>query len=296
MKPVGLLGAGTMGLTAGRKILESGHSLLVFDVSLGAQEKARALGAGVATPPAEVARQADMVILFLPGPKEVEACVAGKDGLLAGAHPGLVIVDMSTVDPGATIRLAETAAGKGVDYLDAPVLGRPSRVGNWALVVGGEASALEKCRPVLELLAAKIFHIGPSGSGNQIKLLNQMMFGAINAMTAEMMAVADKMGIAPRLLYETITGSQAGTVSNLFKELGARIAEDRYEDPVFSVDLLIKDVHLAVEMARQYAAPPLLGRSVEFINEIARTQGYGSLDTAVMWKCFQRIWSSEDQK
>lgn len=279
-----------MGLTAGRKILESGHSLLVYDVSLGAQEKARALGAGIATPPAEVARQVDMVILFLPGPKEIEWGVAGKDGLLAGSHPGLVIVDMSTVDPDTTIRLAEAASGQGVNYLDAPVLGRPVSVGHWALPVGGESSVLEQCRSILELLADKIYHVGPSGSGNKVKLLNQLMFGAINAMTAEMMAIADSLGIPPRLLFEIITSSEAATVSNLFKELGARIAQERYDEPTFSVDLLIKDVRLAVDMAKGNQAPPLLARTVEFINEMAQAQGYGGFDTAIMWKCYRKIW------
>ena len=295
MKPVGLVGAGTMGLAAGRKILEAGRSLLAFDVTPGAKEKARSLGAGVAGTPAEVGRQADVVLMFLPGPKEVEACVSGRDGVLEGSHPGLVIVDMSTVDPGVTRRMAETAFQKGVGYLDAPVLGRPASVGNWALPVGGRSQDLDPCRPVLELIAAKIFHIGESGSGNKVKLLNQLMFGAINAMTAEMMAIAEKLGIAPKLLFETISSSQAATVSNLFKELGGRIASENYENPTFTVNLLIKDVHLAVEMAKAGDAPPVLGRSVELINEIARAQGFGDSDTSIMWKSVRRIWRDNER-
>jgi 3-hydroxyisobutyrate dehydrogenase len=294
MKTVGLIGAGTMGLAAGGKILESGRALVVFDVLPGAKEKARALNAGVAATPVEVARQADMVILFLPGPKEVEVCVAGQDGLLQGSHSGLVIVDMSTVDPGVTRRMAELALNKGVGYLDAPVLGRPASIGNWALPVGGRKQDLEECRPVLELLAAKIFHIGESGSGNKIKLLNQLMFGAINAMTAEMMAVAEKIGIPPKVLFETISSSQAATVSNLFKELGGRIAAENYENPTFTVNLLIKDVRLAVEMAKAGDAPPLLGRTVELINEIARAQGFGDSDTSIMWKSVRKIWEERE--
>jgi 3-hydroxyisobutyrate dehydrogenase len=294
MKTVGLIGAGTMGLAAGGKILESGRALVVFDVLPGAKEKARAMNAGVAATPVEVARQADMVILFLPGPKEVEVCVAGQDGLLQGSHSGLVIVDMSTVDPGVTRRMAELALNKGVGYLDAPVLGRPASIGNWALPVGGRKQDLEECRPVLELLAAKIFHIGESGSGNKIKLLNQLMFGAINAMTAEMMAVAEKIGIPPKVLFETISSSQAATVSNLFKELGGRIAAENYENPTFTVNLLIKDVRLAVEMAKAGDAPPLLGRTVELINEIARAQGFGDSDTSIMWKSVRKIWEERE--
>jgi len=290
MKPIGLVGAGTMGLAAARKILEAGRSLLVFDVSAGAQEKAQSMGARVAATPADVARQADRVILFLPGPKEVEGCVAGQDGLLQGSHSELVIVDMSTVDPGVTRRMAELALKKGVGYLDAPVLGRPAAVGNWALPVGGRKQDLEPCRPVLELLAAKIFHIGDPGSGDKVKLLNQLMFGAINAMTAEMMAVAEKIGIPPKVLFETISSSHAATVSNLFKELGGRIAAENYENPTFTINLLIKDIRLAVEMAKAGDAPPLLGRTVELINEIARAQGFGDSDTSIMWKSVRKIW------
>jgi 3-hydroxyisobutyrate dehydrogenase len=294
MKPIGLIGAGTMGLAAARKILQAGRSLLVFDVSAGAKEKARSMGAGVAATPAEVGRQSDMVIMFLPGPKEVELSVAGQDGLLQGSHSGLVIVDMSTVDPGVTRRMAELARKKGVGYLDAPVLGRPAGVGNWALPLGGRDQDLEPCRPILELVAAKIFHIGESGSGNKVKLLNQLMFGAINAMTAEMMAIAEKIGISPKILFETISSSQAATVSNLFKELGGRIAVENYVNPTFTVNLLIKDVRLAVEMAKDGDAPPLLGRTVELINEIARAQGFGDNDTSIMWKSIRKIWEERE--
>ena len=132
--------------------------------------------------------------------------------------------------------------------------------------------------------------MGPSGTGNKIKLLNQLMFGAINAITAEMMAIAEKVGIPPKLLYETITASQASTVSNLFKELGKHIVADDYDDPAFTVDLLNKDIRLAVQMAKAHNAPPLLSRTVEHINEMARAQGFGNKDTSVMWKCFHAMW------
>ena len=293
MKPVGLLGAGTMGAAAGGKILKSGRALVVFDVSPKAKENARVMGAGVTATPADVARQSDVVIMSLPGPKEVELCVIGQDGLLSASHPGLVIVDMSTVDPGVTRRMAGMALKTAVGYLDAPILGRPVAVGSWALPVGGRKEDLERCRPVLELFAAKIFHIGESGSGNKVKLLNQLMFGAINAMTAEMMAIADKIGISPKVLFETIASSQAATVSGLFKELGGRIAAENYDSPTFTVNLLIKDVRLAVEMAMAADAPPLLGRTVELINETARAQGFGDSDTSIMWKSIRRGWKEE---
>jgi 3-hydroxyisobutyrate dehydrogenase len=290
MKSVGLVGAGNMGLVAAEKVLQSGRSLSAYDVSEEAKRNAREMGAVAVASPGEVAGKSEIVLLFLPGPREVESCVSGPNGLLDASHSGLVIVDMSTVDPDVTQRMADLALTKGVGYLDAPVLGRPSAIGNWALPVGGRKEDLDRCRPVLELLASRIFHIGESGSGNKVKLLNQMMFGAINAMTAEMMAISEKVGVAPKLLFDTISSSQAATVSNLFKELGGRIAAENYENPTFTVNLLIKDVHLAVEMAKKTDAPPILGRTIELINEIARSQGYGNCDTSVMWKGVRKIW------
>ncbi len=290
MDAVGLIGMGVMGFASAKNIVRAGYPLTVFDISESALQKAEALGAARAGNPAELAEKSEMVLMFLPGPAEVEACVAGSQGLLSGKRAGFVIVDMSTVDPGVTQRMADRARQRNIGYLDAPVLGRPIAVGKWALPVGGAAEELDRCRRVLECVASTIVHVGPSGTGNKIKLLNQLMFGSINAITAEMMAIASKVGISPKLLYDTITASQAGTVSNLFKELGKHIVAEDYENPAFTVDLLIKDIRLAVQMAKNHDAPPLLSRTVEHINEMARAQGFGSKDTSVMWKCFGPMW------
>lgn len=290
MDPVGILGAGVMGLTAGRKLIESGRRVVVFDVSPGAGDKARQAGAQVAASPAEVAALCPIVLMFLPGPVQIVECVAGPTGLLRAARPGQIIVDLSTGDPGTTRQMAALAWEKGVGYVDAPVLGRPASVGKWALPVGGRIEDLGRCRPILDVVAAKIIHIGESGSGNKIKLLNQMMFSAINAMTAEMMAVAEKVGVPPKLLYEIINSSQPATVSNLFLELGKNIAADSYDQPTFSVDLLCKDVRLAIEMAKAHGAPPPLAGVIQFINEAAQAQGFGAQDTSVMWKALGSLW------
>jgi 3-hydroxyisobutyrate dehydrogenase/2-hydroxy-3-oxopropionate reductase len=236
-------------------------------------------------------KAAEVVLLFLPGPAEVEECVAGTAGLLSAKGPKTkVIADMSTVDPDTSVKLANESRQRGIGYIDAPVLGRPSAVGNWALPVGGDSADLQRAQPVLQAVAKKIFHVGESGTGNRVKLLNQLMFGAINAMTAEMMAIAAHSGISPKLLFETITASQAGTVSNLFKELGRRVAENDYSDPTFTVNLLVKDIRLAVRMADEGRTPPLLGRVIDFVNAAAQSQGYGKRDTSEMWKCMQNFW------
>ncbi len=294
MSTVGICGIGSMGHVALQKLLEEKTKVFAFDVNPSLIGRIEKLSAKTAGSPAEVAEHSDVILMFLPGPSEVRECVAGHAGLLQTARQETVIVDMSTVDPETTCEMAEKAGQKNVGYLDAPVLGRPSAVGNWACPVGGKAVFLEKARPVLELVAGKIFHVGKAGAGNRLKLLNQLMFGAINAMTAEMMAIASKSEIPPSLLYETITSSQAGTVSNLFVELGKRIVEEDYDNPTFSVDLLVKDISLAVGMARESDSISLLGQTITWMNEIAQIQGYGRKDTAVMWKCLLNIWDKKE--
>lgn len=291
MNKIALIGFGVMGQAMGQRIIEAGYDLWVFDVNRQAMDLARDMGAQMASSPEDAANGADVIVLFLPNPAIVAECVSGDNGVLQSVRAGSVIVDMSTVEPGGTRRLAGLAAAQGVAYLDAPVLGRPSAVGRWALPIGGATEAIERCRYILELVAAKIIPVGESGSGNVIKLLNQMMFNAINAMTAEMMAVSDHMGVSRRLLYETIVSSQAGTVSNLFVELGRNVIHETYDNPAFSVNLLSKDLDLAVDMADAAGAPPLLARLIQSVNAMARSQGYGDLDTSVMWKAFTPQWS-----
>lgn len=290
MNDIGLVGAGVMGLTVTKKLIESGYKLTVCDHSPEAINKAVKMGAQAGRSPAEIGENVDIVLLFLPGPAEVMECVSGTEGLLSTLKAESVIVDSGTTDPGTSEKMAMAAAEKDIGYLDAPVLGRPTTVGQWALPVGGTKEALERCKPLLSIFASNIIYVGPTGSGNKIKLLNQLMFGAINAMTAEMMAIAEKIGIPPQKLYAIITASNAGTISNLFKELGLRIAEATYENPTFTVDLLVKDIKLAVQMAKTQSAPPILARSVELINEMSQAQGLGAEDTSIMWKSYRNMW------
>jgi len=293
MENIGIIGTGVMGLTVAEKIIAAGYNLTVYDVFADAAKRAGNLGAQIDQSPKDVAKKSDIILLFLPGPGEVIDCITSDEGLLSAMQPGTFIVDMSTSDPDVSVKMANLVEKKGVVFLDAPVLGRPITVGQWALPVGGKEEAIERCKPLFKIFAANIFHAGPVGAGHKIKLLNQMMFGAINAMTAEMMAIAEKIGIEPRRLFEIITASQAGTISNLFKELGSRVAEGNYEDPTFTVDLLVKDIKLAVQMAKEHNAPPLLGRAIEFINEVSQAQGLGNKDTSIMWTSYQGIWTGK---
>jgi 3-hydroxyisobutyrate dehydrogenase/2-hydroxy-3-oxopropionate reductase len=290
MDEVGIVGTGTMGCRFGVKLAENGVPVWGYDSSPVCAGRGREAGIRMAASLRELAGAAGRLVLFLPGPAEIKACVTGADGILAHLPRGGIIVDMCTSAPDNTIEMAAMAAAAGIHYLDAPVLGRPDSVGRWALPAGGDEAALEECRSFFRHVASRIVHVGPPSSGHKVKLLNQLMFGAINAMTAEMMATAEKVGIAPAKLHAAIVGSQAATVSGLFRELGERIAEERYGDPTFTVALLNKDVRLGVEMAEKAGAAMVVGRAVDYLNKVSLAQGNGGLDTSVMWKSVKRTW------
>ncbi len=285
---IGLVGVGTMGSLAVSSLLKASYPAIVYDIAPSALQQAQALGAIAADSLPSLAEKAELILLLLPGPRQIEATITGEQGLLQASRPGQVIIDMSTVDPETTRRMGKEAKASHVDYLDAPILGRPSAVGRWVLPVGGEAAVLARCRPVLEVLGRKVIHAGPLGAGNTIKLLNAMMFSAINAMTAEMMAISVKVGLSPQVLFETIADSNAATVSGLFKEVGAKIIERDFE-PVFSIDLLCKDNGLAVKMAQAHGAPPILANSVQTINELALAKKLGAEDTSALVKVYETL-------
>jgi 3-hydroxyisobutyrate dehydrogenase-like beta-hydroxyacid dehydrogenase len=287
---VGLVGAGTMGGRMAAKWFEAGYLVVGRDIARTAEQRLRELGAKVVGSPADVARECEVVVLSLPMPADVAAVVAGHDGLLSAAKPGAVIVDMSTVDPMSTQKMAALAAEKGVGYLDAPVLGRPQGCGAWTLPVGGDEASLAKALPVLENVAKRMQLVGPSGSGDIVKLLNNLMFGAINAVTAEIMALCAKVEMEPAVLFNLIADSGAATVSNLFRELGPKMLKRDYS-PLFAIDLLHKDNMLALEMARVYKAPTPLSASTQTLNEMARAFGFGAEDTSALVKVYEGLYS-----
>lgn len=285
---VGVIGLGTMGSRMVQALLDAGHEVVAHDVSALAVKRATAAGAKAAGSGAEVGASAQIVLLSLPLPDDVVAAVAGEEGVLSRPTDGLVVVDTSTVDPGTTRQLASRAVAVGVGYLDAPVLGRPDAYGNWTLPIGGDPTIMESARPALEPLARTIIHVGESGAGNAIKLINNLMFGAINAITVEAFAIAALVGVSPRQFYNTVVDSGAATVSNLFRQLGPKILEEDFS-PTFTVDLLQKDNRLAIAMVEDRQASVIVGSAVTALNGLAQASGYGSEDTSAAIKVYEKL-------
>ena len=284
---IGLIGCGIMGMAMAVRLREAGVGVLAFDIDADARDRAAGAGCEIADSASAVGEAAHVMLLSLPRPEHVTAAVQGADGLLTTAARGSVIADTSTVDPATSRANAAAAAAVGVGYLDTPVLGRPGSVGAWTVPVGGETTALHAAEPVLSMLASRIVHVGPSGHGNTVKLLNNLMLGAINAATAETFALAERLGVDQRMLFETIVDSGAATVSNLFRHLGPRMVERDYE-PQFSVDNLEKDIGLGLTMAQAAGMRLEVAQAGQHINQRAQAAGRGGDDSAAVVEVLRR--------
>lgn len=288
IEAVGLIGCGRMGCCMLESILRAGYSVVAFDKFPAAVQRAREMGAETADSPAGLAKRARVVLMSLPGPAQLEEVLFGQNGLREGLTGDHVVIDTSTVDPQTTRHNAERVMATGAAYLDCPVLGRPSATGKWMLPTGGSAEALEYVKPILLTFAANAVSVGGPGAGNALKLLNQMMFSCINAISSEVMAICDHVGIDKKVFYDTVASSSAATVSGLFREVGGCIVNDAYETPAFTVDLLIKDTKLALQMAKDASAPSLIAGTVQMYNELASADGLGTQDTSALYKVFER--------
>jgi len=285
---IGLVGMGTMGQIIASKLLENKYQVIGYDLLPKLRKRAYGIGVEIVNSVGDIAKKAKVMLLSLPGPVQVKEVVSENKGLLSTAQKGQIIIDLSTVDPLTTRSMASIAEKIGVGYLDSPILGRPKSIGQWVLPIGGSIDYFKLCRPILQAFAKQVVYVGESGAGNALKLVNQLMFSTINAMTAEMMIVAKKTGLSPKIVFETISKSGAATVSGLFCEVAKKIVENNF-DPIFSVDLLCKDNGLAVEMAKKSGAPPIISSSVQVLNEIAQAKGLGNKDTAALIKVYNDL-------
>jgi 3-hydroxyisobutyrate dehydrogenase-like beta-hydroxyacid dehydrogenase len=284
---VGLIGVGTMGKLMLERLLANGYEVIAYDAFPPAKEYAKDKGASLVSSPAELANQSKLIVMSLPAAKQVLEVIEGENGYLHALTDAHVIVDTSTVSPATSQKGAELAASKGASYVDASILGRPSAVGNWLLPAGGDEAAIEFATPALLTFAKKVVRVGNVGSGNALKLLNQLMFSVINSVSAEVMTLTDAVGIDRKVFYDVVANSDAATVSGLFKETARRIVSEEYDNPTFTMELLCKDADLGIQMAKDAGVTPLLAGFVQILNENAKGKGLGKQDTSSIAKVFQ---------
>lgn len=289
--PVGMAGCGTMGKCMLKLLRDEGYTVYVYDPYPAAAEYALEHGGILVDNPEELVANANVIIMSLPKPQQVFDVVGGDHGLRNSISQNHVIVDTSTVSPQTTQTAAELLKDTGAFYVDAPILGRPSAAGNWMMPAGGDTVAIEYVRPVLETFARNIVHVGGQGMGNAFKLLNQLMFSVINGVSAEVMALAEALGLDKKIFYDVISNSGAATVSGLFRETAGRMVDDHYDDPTFTIELLCKDAGLGIEMTKAVGITPLIAGFVQNLNENAKGKGLAAKDTSSLSTVFRQFYS-----
>ena len=254
MLKVGYIGLGLMGKSIARNILKAGFPLVVHNRSRGAVEEMVAEGAAAAASPKEVAEQVDIVFTNLPDTPDVEKVVLGENGVIEGAHEGLIHVDNSTIKPASARMIAEKLATKNVRALDAPVSGGDigARNGTLTIMVGGEASALETVMPVFMAMGKTVTHVGDSGAGQVAKAANQIMVAAQMVAMGELLVFSKKAGVDPRKVVEAIKG---GAAQCWTLDVKPPRLFDGNRNPGFKAHMQLKDLKIILDTAREYDIP-----------------------------------------
>jgi 2-hydroxy-3-oxopropionate reductase len=254
MLKVGYIGLGLMGKSIARNILKAGFSIVVNNRSRAAVDELIAEGAVAGASPAEIARQVDVVFTNLPDTPDVEKVVLGENGIIKGAHEGLVYVDNSTIKPAAARTIAAELAKKGVQALDAPVSGGEpgARAGTLTIMVGGDASALEKVIPVFKAMGKTVTHVGDAGAGQVAKAANQIMVAAQMVAMGELLVFSKKAGVDPRKVVDAIKG---GAAQCWTLDVKPPRLFDGNRTPGFKAYMQLKDMGIVLDTARQYGIP-----------------------------------------
>ena len=290
---LGFVGLGAMGKPMAKRLLDASYGLSVYDVDGEAVAELAGLGANGCSSPKEVAGQADIIFLSLPNSAIVNHVVAGDDGVLAGAKAGSVIVDLSSVDPDTTRRLAAMASKKEVDYMDGPVSGGVSGAvaGTLTIMLGADQGSVEKVLPILNHLGKKIVHVGGVGAGDAVKIVNNLLLGANMAALAEALVLGKKMGLEADTMSE-IVGQGSGKSYVLDAKLQNFIMKGNFK-PGFAVDLQYKDLGLALDAAQKAKMPlPMTSQAIQLF-EMARAKGFGSEDMSSVIKVWEELMDTE---
>ncbi|MEL0082165.1 MAG: NAD(P)-dependent oxidoreductase [Gammaproteobacteria bacterium] len=281
MKKVGYVGLGNMGLPMVRNLISGGFELRVFSRSRGPIEAAIEAGATEADSLAALAEWADVVCTCLPMPEDVDAVYLGEGGLLAGATPGTVLIDHSTVSPQTNRNIAHRADALGVEFLDAPVSGGPggAKAGTLAIMVGGKQAVFDAVTHVLGAMGKTVVRLGDYGAGSVAKLLNNQLVGVHQRALIEALMVAQANHLDLDKLHQVLTGSSGNSV---ILEMMYPLLKKRDLSPRFRNTLFHKDMRLALEMARDCGIDTAMGRTAFVAVDAAQQAGLGDSDSLAM--------------
>jgi len=265
---IGFIGLGIMGKPMAKNLLKAGYSLVVYDVMAAPVTELVAAGATAGTSPKDVAAQCDLIITMLPNSPHVKTAVTGPNGVIEGAKPGSIVVDMSSIAPAASRELADELAKKGIEMLDAPVSGgEPKAIdGSLSVMVGGKEAIFAKVKDVLLKMAASAVLCGDIGAGNVTKLANQIIVALNIAAMSEAFVLATKAGVDPERVFDAIKGGLAG--STVLNAKAPMVLNGNYKAG-FRIELHIKDLQNALDTAHESGVPiPLTSQVMEIMQAL----------------------------
>lgn len=290
--PVGVVGVGSMGGLVARRLLACGVQTTVYDLRADAVEAMVAAGARAAESAREVAERSAVVLTVVPSGADVEAVYAGGDGVMAGAHDGLVCVEMSTTAPAAARRIADLVGARGIDLIVAAIGGsaRLSAVdqaaqGQILLMVGGSETVLDRARPVLDVLASRIAHCGSVEDAVSMKILNNLLAGLNLACSLEVLALGRKCGLEVETMMDVFTRTAADN-ARLHVMIPDNVLPRDFR-PGLSMRLSRKDSDLALELARDADVPLVFGARLHELRTAALNRGLAELDQSALVQVFE---------
>lgn len=274
---IGFIGLGKMGNPMSRRIIDAGYSLRVFDIVEGKVKELVAHGAQAADSPRALATNADAIISMIPDDAVLEAVSSGPNGMLQGAKAATVYIDMSTVSPVASGRVAEEAEKKGIRYLRAPVSGSTAlaAAGNLTILASGPKDAYDKCADILGAMGQKTFYVGEGDESRYLKLLLNMMGGIISAMTAEALTFGKRGGMDWNQMIDIISGS---VVSSPMFNYKTELLKERNFSPAFTAAQMAKDFDIALETGRAMNLPMPITSMVRQFFAAMKAREKGELD------------------
>jgi 3-hydroxyisobutyrate dehydrogenase len=285
---IGWIGTGVMGAPMAGHLLAAGYSLTVFNRTRARADALLQKGARWAATPAEVARESDIVFTIVGFPEDVRQTYCGKDGLMSAARKGQIFVDMTTSPPSLAVDISEAAAKSGVSVLDAPVSGGQAGAENAKLtiMVGGAKEAYEKILPLFQKLGKSVTLLGPAGSGQHCKMVNQILIAGNMLALAESLTYARSCGIDAQMAIDAI--SQGAAASWSLSNLGPRILKNDFAAG-FYVDHFVKDLGIALDEARRMKIPIPMVAQAEQLYIALQAQGHGRLGTQAIVKAYDAL-------
>jgi 3-hydroxyisobutyrate dehydrogenase len=288
-KTIGFIGVGTMGKPMSLNLIKAGYRLIAYDINPKPLEELRAKGAAIGQSSKEVASQSNIIITMLPKSEDVEKAILGENGVIEGVKSDAIIIDMSTIDPSVSRKIAQVFLSRDIKMLDAPVSGGQmgAEAGTLSIMVGGDEKIFHECLDIFKAMGKNIFYCGANGNGEIVKVVNNLLGGIAAIATAEALSLGVKAGVDFKVLVEVLNES---TSQNHFMKFYCAMKAFKGDfEPGFMAELMYKDLGLAMTLAKEQGVPQPVGglsyQTFAYINAL----GLGKKDFSIIIKMYEDL-------